>query len=207
MSTQQSRARARAARRRHLQQRQTVIFGTLIAVMLVSGLAAGAVWSGILPSPFSVAINSPEPTNSGATTPCPPDGATFVPLSEIAANVLNGTNRSGLAATASAALTEQGIAIGNEANAESQFTGDAQITAGPQGLPAAFTAAELFNDAQIEVDSRSGETIDIVLGSEFEELRADEEIAIDPDAPIPAAAECTPLSTATPTESGEPAEG
>lgn len=207
MSTQQSRVRARAARRRHLQQRQTVIFGTLIAVMLVSGLAAGAMWTGILPSPFSVAINSPEPTDAGATMPCPPDGATFVPLSEISANVLNGTDRRGLAATAAAALTDHGIAVGNQANAESLFAGQARIMAGPQGLPAAFTAAELFGDAAIEVDSRSDETIDIVLGAEFEELRADDEIAIDPDAPIPAAAECTPLSTATPDDSDESAEG
>lgn len=207
MSTQQSRARARAARRRHLQQRQTVIFGTLIAVMLVGGLAAGAVWTGILPSPFTVAIKSPEPTDAGATMPCPPEDATFVPLSEISANVLNGTDRGGLAATAATALTEHGVAIGNQANAETRFAGEARIIAGPQGLPAAFTAAELFSEAVIEVDSRNGETIDIVLGAEFEELRADEEIAIDPDAPIPAAAECTPLATATPTESGENAEG
>ena len=175
--------------------------------MLVSGLAAGAIWVGILPSPVSVAINSPEPTDPGASTPCPPEDATFVPLSDISANVLNGTDRRGLASTTSAALAEHGIAIGNEANAESQFTGEAQITAGPQGLPAAFTAAELFNAATIEVDSRSGETIDIVIGTEFEALRASDEIAIDPEAPIPAAAECTPLSTATPTESGDSAEG
>ena len=207
MSTQQSRVRARAARRRHLQQRQTVIFGALIAAMLVGGLTAGAMWVGILPSPFSVAINSPEPTEAGATTPCPPEGATFVPLEEISANVLNGTNRNGLASTTSAALAEHGVAIGREANAESRFTGAARIIAGPQGLPAAFTTAELFTDATIEVDSRSGETIDVVLGSAFQELRPDEEIAIDPEAPIPAAAECTPLSTATPTETAEPAEG
>ncbi|WP_147915823.1 LytR C-terminal domain-containing protein [Ruania zhangjianzhongii] len=207
MSTQQSRVRARAARRRHLQQRQTVIFGTLIAVMLVGGLAAGAIWTGILPSPFTVAINSPEPTDAGASMPCPPENATFVPLSEISANVLNGTDRQGLAATAATALTEQGIAVGNQANAESRFAGEARIIAGPQGLPAAFTAAQLFADATIEVDSRSGETIDVVIGAEFEDLRADDEIAIDPEAPIPAAAECTPLATATPTDSGEQAEG
>lgn len=205
---EQSRARARAARRRHLQQRQTVIFGTLIAVMLVGGLASGAMWVGILPSPFTVAINSPEPTGEGETFPCPPDDATFVPLSEISANVLNGTNRDGLAATASTALADRGIAIGSQANAETAFAGDAQITAGPAGLPAAFTAAELFNEATIDVDSRSGETIDIVLGSNYETLRANDEIAIDPDAPIPAAPDCTPLSTASPTETGDaPAEG
>lgn len=183
-----------------MQQRQTVIFGTLIAAMLVLGLGAGAMWVGILPSPFAVAINSPDPTDAGESTPCPPDGATFVPLSEIAANVLNGTDRNGLASTTSEALTEHGLAIGQQGNAETQFSGEARIIAGPEGLAAAFTAAQLFPDPTIEVDSREGEGIDIIVGSEFEGLRSGDEIAIDPDAEIPAAADCTPLSTADPSE-------
>ncbi len=199
MSTQQSRARARAARRRHLQQRQTVIFGSLIAAMLVIGLASGAMWVGILPSPFSVAINSPAPTASAATVPCPPEGATFVPLEDITANVLNGTSRNGLAASTSEALTERGVTVDQEANAESPYSGSVQIVAGPEGLAAAFTIAELFTDAVIETDSRGGATVDVILGANFEALRDAEEIAIDPEAPIPAATDCTPLSTASPT--------
>ncbi|WP_277050621.1 LytR C-terminal domain-containing protein [Ruania albidiflava] len=198
MSTQQSRARARAARRRHLQQRQTVIFGTLIAAMLVVGLAAGAMWVGILPSPFSVAIRSPEPSTSAATVPCPPDGATFLPLEDITANVLNGTSRAGLAASTSDALSNHGITVDQESNAEAPYSGTVQIVAGAEGLAAAFTIAELFEGAVIETDSRGGATVDVVLGANFEALRAEDEIAIDPDAPIPAATDCTPLSTASP---------
>lgn len=207
MSTQQSRARARAARRRHLQQRQTVIFGTLIAAMLVVGLASGAMWVGILPSPFNVAIKSPEPTASGATVLCPPDGATFVPLADITANVLNGTSRAGLAASTSADLADRGLTIDQEANAEARYVGDAEIVAGIEGMAAAFTVAELFNDAIIEMDSRGGTTVDIILGQDFEALRDQAEIAIDPEAPIPAAAGCTPLSTASPSPSDEAEEG
>jgi len=191
----QARARARATRRRHLQQRQTVIFGTLIAVMLVVGLAAGAMWVGILPSPISVAIESPEETSSTDAQPCPPDGATYVPLEEISANVLNGTTEAGLAGRTTEALANRGVAVGRTANADSAFKGVARILAGPKGLPAAFTLAELFDGAEVEVDSREDETVDVILGSEFESLRPKEEISIDPDAAIPAPTDCTPVSS------------
>ncbi|WP_022918327.1 LytR C-terminal domain-containing protein [Ruania albidiflava] len=198
MSTQQSRARARAARRRHLQQRQTVIFGTLIAAMLVVGLASGAMWVGILPSPFSVPINSPEPTASEATVPCPPEDATFVALEDITVNVLNGTSRVGLAASTSDALTNHGVTVAEQSNSEAPYAGTVEIVTGADGLPAAFTIAELFDNATIQTDSRGGATLDVVLGANFEALRSSDEISIDPEAPIPAATDCTPLSTASP---------
>src|SRR5690606_2527668 len=71
---------AREARRRHLQQRQTVIFGSLIAGLLVIGLGAGAVWAGILPAPISIPIQSPEPDDLAPPAPCPPEGALPVPM-------------------------------------------------------------------------------------------------------------------------------
>ncbi|UFU07095.1 LytR C-terminal domain-containing protein [Ruania halotolerans] len=199
-------AKARAARRRHLQQRQTVIFGTLIAAMLVVGLAAGAVWVGILPSPVSIAISEPESTESDDAGPCPPDGATYVPLTEISANVLNGTSRSGLAADTSAELGERGVAVGRQANAESPFAGVVRIVSGPEGLAAAYTAGVLFTDPRIEVDSRTDETIDVILGSSYEALRSADEIDIDPEVEIPIPQGCTPLPTPEPTDESSSAE-
>ncbi|SEE90459.1 LytR C-terminal domain-containing protein [Ruania alba] len=188
-------AKARAARRRHLQQRQTVIFGTLITAMLVIGLAAGAVWVGILPSPVSIAISEPESTETGDAGPCPPEAATYVPLNEISANVLNGTSRSGLAASTSAELGDRGISVGRQDNAESPFAGVVRIVSGPEGLAAAYTAGVLFTDARIEVDSRTDETIDVILGSAYEALRSADEVDIDPAVEIPVPQGCEPLST------------
>ncbi|QOR71299.1 LytR C-terminal domain-containing protein [Ruania alkalisoli] len=199
-------AKARAARRRHLQQRQTVIFGTLILAMLLIGLGAGAVWVGVLPSPFNVAISSPEPTETADAGPCPPADATYVPLGEISANVLNGTSESGLAARTSGELGERGIAVSRTANASSPFAGTARIISGQDGLAAAFTTAVLFPGAVIDVDDRSDQTVDIVLGATFETLRSADEIDIDPELEIPAPQGCTPLSTAEPTDESASAE-
>src|SRR5690625_5261355 len=149
--------------------------------MLVVGLASGAMWVGILPSPFSVPINSPEPTTSTATVPCPPDDATFVTLEDITVNVLNGTSRAGLAATTSDALTNRGVTVAEESNSETPYAGTVEIVTGADGLAAAFTIAELFEDATIRADSRGGATVDVVLGADFEALRSDDEIAIDPE--------------------------
>src|SRR5699024_4291591 len=110
---------------------------------------------------------------------------------------LNGTSRAGLAATTSDALTNRGVTVAEESNSESPYAGTVEIVTGADGLAAAFTIAELFEGATIRTDSRGGATVDVVLGANFEALRSDDEIAIDPEAPIPAATDCTPLSTAS----------
>ncbi|UFU03372.1 LytR C-terminal domain-containing protein [Ruania suaedae] len=199
-------AKARAARRRHMQQRQTVIFGALILAMLLVGLGAGAVWVGVLPSPVNVAINAPEPTATTDAGPCPPADATYVPLTEVSASVLNGTSTSGLASEVGNELGERGIAVSRTANAPSQFAGTAQITSGQDGLAAAFTTAVLIPDAAIVVDDRADQTIDIVLGASYDSLRPADEVDVDPEVEIPVPQGCTPLSTAEPTSESDSSE-
>src|SRR5699024_7676447 len=150
------------------------------------GLAAGAMWVGILPSPISVAIESPEDSSGADTQPCPPDGATYVPLEEISANVLCGTTEAGLASRTTEALADRGVAVARTDNACSAFEGVAGLLTGTKGLPAAFTLAELFDGAEVEADSREDETVDVILCSKFESLLPKDEISIDPDAAIPA---------------------
>ncbi|MBK5248621.1 MAG: LytR C-terminal domain-containing protein [Actinomycetales bacterium] len=190
-------AQARAGRRRHLQQRQTVIFGGLIAAILVIGLTATAMWVGILPSPINVPISSPTPTDTVAAMPCPPDGQLPVPYAEISANVLNGTNTAGLAATTAASLAGYGVSIGQQANANARYAGVARIVAGPLGVGAAYTVAALFPEATIETDARSDATVDVIVGSEFEALLPAESITLDPTVDIPAPEGCTPVALPT----------
>lgn len=188
--------RARAARRRHMQQRQTVVFGVLVTALLVVGLVGGAVWSGVLPSPIDVPINSgpPAATPAPVVPPCPPEGATPVPYSEISVNVLNGTETQGLAASTAASLRSNGIQTGREQNGQ-PYGGVARLTAGPLGIASAYTLAPLFSASQIELDAREDATVDILLGNGFEDLVPVETAALDPKEPIPAPAECRPVET------------
>lgn len=188
--------RARVARRRHMQQRQTVIFGTLVTVLLVAGLLGGAVWSGVLPSPIDIEINSgaPEATPAPVAPPCPPEGALPVPYSEISANVLNGTETQGLAAGTAATLRSYGIQTGREQNGQ-RYEGVARLTAGPLGVASAYTLAALFSSAEIVLDAREDATVDVLLGMAFEDVRALEQVELDPEAPIPPPADCRPVET------------
>lgn len=188
--------RARVARRRHMQQRQTVIFGTLVTVLLVAGLLGGAVWSGVLPSPIDIEINSgaPEATPAPVAPPCPPEGALPVPYSEISANVLNGTETQGLAAGTAATLRSYGIQTGREQNGQ-RYEGVARLTAGPLGVASAYTLAALFSSAEIVLDAREDATVDVLLGMAFEDVLPLEQVALDPEAPIPPPADCRPVET------------
>jgi len=188
--------RARVARRRHMQQRQTVIFGTLVTVLLVAGLLGGAVWSGVLPSPIDIEINSgaPEATPAPVAPPCPPEGALPVPYSEISANVLNGTETQGLAAGTAATLRSYGIQTGREQNGQ-RYEGVARLTAGPLGVASAYTLAALFSSAEIVLDAREDATVDVLLGLAFEDVLPLEQVELDPEAPIPPPADCRPVET------------
>lgn len=175
---------ARESRRRHLQQRQTVIFGSLIAGLLVIGLAAGAVWVGILPAPIDIPIHSSEDEDAVDPPPCPPADAPPVPFGEIATNVLNGTNQQGLAASTSTALSERGVIIGQQDNASIQYEATAQITTGPNTVASAYTLAALFPESEIRLDARDDETLTVVIGSGYSGLVPEDEVELDAETPL-----------------------
>ncbi|MEE6273955.1 LytR C-terminal domain-containing protein [Georgenia sp. MJ206] len=206
-------ARRRAERRRRLQQRQTVIFGVLITMLLAVALVAGAMWSGVLPSPVARPFSTPAPTEEAqAFSPCPPPDALPVPFGEITANVYNGTTRGGLAATTASQLSQFGVVISSEANNPGgRYSGTAQIVTGPIGITSAYTVAALIPDAVVALESdRTDQTVDVVLGDAFESVLTPETAAVDPTMPLEAPAGCTPVDAPTAGEGGEveqPAEG
>ncbi|GAB2604128.1 LytR C-terminal domain-containing protein [Pseudactinotalea suaedae] len=199
MSQSTEAVRARAARRRHLQQRQTVIFGTLVAALLLVALLGGAVWSGVIPSPVSVPINSggPAATPDAIAPPCPPADALPVPYAEINVNVLNGTDEQGLASRTATSLQAYGVQIGQQANG-TPYGGVAQLTVGPLGVASAYSLAAVFTEAQIVLDSREDATVDLLLGEGYETLVPLEEVALDPAVPIVAPEGCRPIETTSP---------
>lgn len=192
-------ARRRRARRRRLHQRQTIIFGGLLTALLVIALLALSMWRGVVPSPFSRPFSTPDPDDVAvAMTPCPPTGATPVPFGEITANVYNSTNVSGLAGQTASALSDQGIVVPSSSNYSGEdYTGTAQIITGPRGVSAAYTVAALIADSQVVLDQlRNDETIDVVLGVDFDTALIDAS-ELDPEAEFEAPLDCVPVPAAT----------
>jgi hypothetical protein len=190
----------RALRRRRLQQRQTVIFGGLIAVLLAVGLLAGAMWAGMLPAPISRPFSSAAPTTTAIVAPCPPEGATPVAFSEILVNVYNGTDRGGLAGETGQALGRLGVVVNQQANwPQGAYPDTVQIVVGPLGVTAGYSLARIFPGSVVSLDSsRTDETVDVVLGAKYEAMLSPDQIAaLDPSTPLAAPAGCTPVEAAT----------
>lgn len=194
-------ARRRAARRRRLQQRQTLIFGVLLTVLLAVALLAAAMWGNVIPSPFSRPFNSEAPTDAQTSSvPCPPADAVPVPFGEITASVYNATTESGLAARTASGLAQFGIAVSQTANYGSNVSGDVRIVTGPLGLRAAYTVAEIVPGAEVALDGREDETIDVVVGNGFNAVPGPEEVTLDPEQPLTVPAGCSPVTIPEQTE-------
>lgn len=196
MSTQRDEAaKARARRRRHLHERQIVIFGAIIASMAVVGLAAIGVFTGVLPAPFDREFTLPEETTPTYAAACPPEGATLVPFTEITASVYNATQTSGLAGRTGAQLTDLGVLVTSELNFGAIYEGVVRINAGSEGITAAYTVAALIPGAIVTHDNtRQDATIDVVLGTGFDTVMTPEQAVVTVGDPIAVPADCVPIN-------------
>ncbi|MGC5628155.1 LytR C-terminal domain-containing protein [Georgenia sp. Z1344] len=196
-------------RQRAIRQRQTTVIGGLVAVLLLIALVAAAIWAQILPSPFDREFSAdPESGSDGTGTSesaqvCPPPGSTPRPLDEITANVFNATDRGGLAGTTAQQLTATGIVVNQQGNwAGSPLTGAVRIIAGAPGVVPAYSVARLFPSAEVTMDDRTDESIDIVLGEAYDAMLPPEEVsALDQSQPLAAPEDCQPIEEA-PTAEG-----
>lgn len=168
----------RAQYRRRLQQRQTVIFGTLALIMAVLMLLASAWWTGVMPFPFGKGFSEKE-VIAKDVVPCVVEGTPSVPHSDISVRVYNSTNRPGLANSVAGQLAEQGLVIVEEANWKGEKPLSPVVIYTPSSaIPEAYTTAQLFPNVKVFHDPTSSNTqvLDIVLGENFEGLKSAEEL-------------------------------
>lgn len=190
----------RAVRRRHLHERQAVIFGTLVTALAAAGLLGLGVYVGVIPAPFDVPIATPSPTDTAAGQPCPPDGALPVAYGQITVNVYNGTTRPGLAAETAAELAGRGLVVGQQANdPRGRYGGVVLIRTGPAGVASAYTVAAMFPGSVVALDARGDATIDVTLGSDFDDLAPPDQAALDPSVPLTRPEGCDPVVAPSPT--------
>lgn len=204
-SPAQQAARARAHRRKRMQQRQTVIFGSIIAVLLGVALFAGAIWAELIPAPLNIEVKAPEAERATvADQPCPPEGAVPVPFEDIDVNILNSTQTSGLGARTAEAVREFGANVGSVGNASGLYLGSAKIVTGFDSLAEAYTIADLISEAVIDIDERTEEVVDIVIGSSFTSLREAEDLVLVPEEAIPAPEGCIVVAGTSAEEGASP---
>ncbi|MCL2464524.1 MAG: LytR C-terminal domain-containing protein [Micrococcales bacterium] len=186
---------ARKLRRRHMHERQAVIFGLLIALLALIFVVAAAVYTGNLNLSFMNRGFSavPSPTASINPQPCPPAGALPVAASHITVNVYNGSNISGFAKSTGTSLTSLGFKVGVIDNAP-PFTGTARITFGVNGIAQAYTLAAYTVNPVFQLDTRQDTSVDITLGQQFG-LKSAAQVKLNPKKPFAAPPGCVPYAS------------
>lgn len=171
-----------------------MVFGAIIASLVVAGLAAAAVYSGKIPSPFHRAFSTPSaPVEATQATPCLPDGTLPVAYKGVSMRVLNGTDKSGLASTVGTALKDRGFTVTGTGNFTPRpLAGTARVVTGVPGLAAAYTVAAQVQNARIVLDGRADATVDLAVGTEFAGLIDPAAVTLSPDKPMTSAKGCVP---------------
>jgi hypothetical protein len=201
----------RTLRRRHKHERQAVIFGVLLAVLAAAGLLSAAIMSGTIDAPFARGFTEPKhkPTETRPKFPCPAPDAVALTYKSVAVNVLNSTDRSGLAATVGAELTARGFVVKATDNSPLAVPGTARIVFGAQGIAAGYTLAAQVDSPQLVMDGRADATVDLIVGDTYDSLLDPTAVTLEPTVPLVPRPGCVPLSqivaTAAPTSTGTPA--
>jgi hypothetical protein len=149
-------------------------------MILVLIAVAVVVWSGVLNSTEEVAAAScPSPADElPAGQRLGPDGLDNVapaPPQQTQVRVLNANGQRGQAAAVASQLLELGFGLAGEAANDPSYPAFdlscyGQIRFGESGAPAARTLSLLVPCAELVRDTRPDPTVDLALGTEFDEL-------------------------------------
>lgn len=184
--TAEQQRRARRKRRRH---------GWVLALLLILLVAVGGVAWQVIRGEWEIPgwERSPAPS----VLPCPTQSATYAQTSRV--NVYNGTSLSGLAGDVATALTERGFTVGETGNRYlSNQRVVAVVVSGPEGQDTALAVQRNLEGAQFQPDERADDSVDVVMGADFEHLTPAERVDEAPGVLF------CPEHTAAP-GSGEPA--
>ncbi|UEJ84138.1 LytR C-terminal domain-containing protein [Brachybacterium halotolerans subsp. kimchii] len=106
---------------------------------------------------------------------CPDPGAKPAKPKKVEVSVLNGTSRSGLAASVSETLADRGFSTGKAGNTKAA-SGSVTIVYGPAGYLQASAVAAEFSKPALKLDDREDTTVDVLVGDGFKDV-VDEDVA------------------------------
>lgn len=192
--------------RRHRRERQFLVFGLLVGVLVALGAIALAAYQGRIQAPFTEAFKTPDPSfSSDITVPCPPldpaTGTTLLPLdpAKVVVRVRNATDQAGLARDTLAVLTGRGYnaTTPGATNYDGRTYADSvRIQFGVDGLRQAYTVGRNFPTVEYVLDTRKGAVVDIIVGATFEVKNMRPQYAPELDATTPLArpVQCLPVN-------------
>ncbi|GAA2518083.1 LytR C-terminal domain-containing protein [Rarobacter incanus] len=198
-------ARARKQRIRRKRARQSVVFGSLIAFMVLAALLAVAVYNNAINVPFATGFSSTAvPTDAPITPACLAEGKTKpVGYRKIKVRVFNSSDRKGLAATTAQQLEKLGFQITATGNVDDNVA-NARISYGAKGIARAYTLAAHISGAVLDYDDRTSVSIDLTVGASFDGLIDEKSVTIKSGTPMEDLPGCAPIDTLTPSKQLHP---
>lgn len=150
--------------------RQVMLFVTIPGVLLGTASITAAYSAGWMTPP------PPKPACTPIVVPAPARASFTV-------NVMNATGRQGVAAEVAVGLAKRKFTVGGISNAPESWyvTQTAVVHHGPKGLDQALLTASQIPGAKLFADTRSGTSVDVVVGLGYQQL-----------VPIPARLKPTP---------------
>jgi hypothetical protein len=139
--------------------RQVMLFVTIPGVLLGTASMTAAYSAGWMTAP------PPSPVCSPLVVPAPARASFTV-------NVMNATGRNGVARQVAAGLVKRTFTVGGISNAPESWyvTQSAVVHHGPDGLDQALLTASQIPGATLFADSRTGTSVDVVVGLGYHDL-------------------------------------
>ncbi|MCA5894336.1 LytR C-terminal domain-containing protein [Isoptericola sp. NEAU-Y5] len=199
----------RLTRRRREHERQAVVFGLIIAFLLIAALGAVAAYSGAISTPFSRPIYTPVAV-APSPEPClpavkgQPDGALPVPYEKIKVRVFNASETGGIASATAEVLDERGFTVIATGDMSRQVE-TSELHFGVKGITRAYTLAAQFTSIRLVLDDRDGGSVDMLVGNRYTPPMNADQVLITADTPLQDVQGCVPADQITPIVREEPA--
>lgn len=189
-------ARGRAERKRRLQQRQTLVYGSLILVLGIVLLIAWLQWSQAIPSPFAREFTTEDTPQISETVACPAPGDVMMAPGDITATVLNSTPTSGLAGDVADQLRNVGIVVETVGNwDESVLASQGVIEVGPAAVVEGYSLQSVLPGMPVMQVDREDTSVTVVIGTQFSGVA--DAAAFQPGSPISIPEVCLTSAPAT----------
>jgi hypothetical protein len=196
---------ARVSRRRRKHERQAVVFGLIIAFLVILGLGALAVYTETIDSPISEPIHTPSAAAENMAPAClpededSPDGILPLPYDDVRVRIYNAADsRFRLAGASEDVLSDRGFSVRETGDFLYQVEGLSQIRYGIEGIADAYTLAAQFEEVDLVMDDREGRTVDLLIGAGWTEPLPTEDVPLSGDEPLENLPGCVPAAELTP---------
>ncbi|NEG69969.1 LytR C-terminal domain-containing protein [Bifidobacterium choloepi] len=163
----------REARKQYMRHRQTMVFTTIGAVLVVA-MIVSLLFFFHVGGLGKVETAADEP-NFGYPAPCvQTEGSdsqvTYLANNAVTVRVLNGTSSTGFAQAVGSALENREFVLQGVDNYSSSDVERTIIRFGKNAIPEAYTLVSNFSDAYLQMDDRTDKLVDVILGASFNNL-------------------------------------